>query len=217
MNQIRFNLISDNLTYDGVVILEYKIKYPQIIKSRYTLGQRKFNLYYQKKAMDLESYIKNNLYNDAKELYKYNKEHGYPIMVYEVYFITEVTKNEDNIVSLYSDEYIFSGGAHGNTIRTSQTWNLRKASLMELEEFFPNNPYYIIDILKSINNQIAERIKNEGEGIYFDNYCQLVLDSFKLENFYLYKDFVIIYFQQYDIAPYSTGISTFFISRKLDK
>lgn len=211
MNQIRFNLLSDSLMYDNVVILEYKIKYPQIIQSKYRFGQRKFNLYYQKIAFDLENYIKKNLYNDAKELYKYNKENNYPIMVYEVDMIYEITKNEDNIVSLYSDEYIFSGGAHGNTIRTAQTWNLKTGNLLELKDFFKDNPYYIIDILKTINNQIEEQIKNEGEGIYFDNYCQLVLDSFRLENFYLYKNFVVIFFQQYDIAPYSTGIPTFYI------
>ncbi len=213
MNQIRFNLLSESLMYDNVVVLQYKIKYPQIVKSNFYVGQRNFNLFYQKKAFDLQNYIKKNLYKDAVELYKYNKENNYPIMIYEVDFISDVTKNEDNIVSLYSDEYIYSGGAHGNTIRDSQTWDLRKGALLELKDFYPNNPYYIVEILKNINKQIAERIKKEGEGVFFDNYCQLVLDTFKLENFYLYRDYIVIYFQQYDIAPYSTGIPTFYINK----
>lgn len=211
MNQIEFNILSDNLLYEGDIILQYKIKYPKIVKSRYSNGQRKFNLYYHKKILDLENYIKNNLYREAKELYIYNKENNYPIMVYEIDLIYYITKNENEIVSLYSDEYIYSGGAHGNTIRESQTWNLQKANLMELQDFCVNNPYYVIDILKEINSQIRDRIKKYGEGVYFDNYCELVLDNFKFQNFYLYKNFIAIFFQQYDIAPYSTGIPVFYI------
>lgn len=45
--------------------------------------------------------------------------------------------------------------------------------------------------------------------IYFDNTCNLVLDTFNPKSFYLLKDRVVIYFQQYDIAPYSSGIRTF--------
>ena len=103
------------------------------------------------------------------------------------------------------------GGAHGNTIRTSQTWDLQFGRMLNLSYFYQNNPNYIIDILKNINKQIAKQEKN-NPGIYFDNYCQLVLETFNPENFYLTKDGIVIYFQQYDIAPYSSGIREFLIS-----
>ena len=52
-----------------------------------------------------------------------------------------------------------------------------------------------------------------GNPIYFEDYCKLVLDSFNPEQFYLVPRGntydLVIYFQQYDIAPYSTGIPTF--------
>ena len=99
---------------------------------------------------------------------------------------------------------IFSGGAHGNTIRTSQTWNLNYQRMIPLYYFFDNNPYFIINVLKKINNQIKENPEN-----YFDNYCDLVLQTFNEKNFYITQKNVIIYFQQYDIAPYSSGIPTF--------
>ncbi len=156
-------------------------------------------------AFELEERCKNELYNEAVETYKYNKENGYPIMVYEVYRTFEVTYNFSNIVSLYIDEYIFTVGAHGNTTRRSQTWDLlRNDCMLSIECFFPNNPYFIIDILKEINIQISTNPE-----IYFDNTCNLVIETFNPESFYLVPNGIVIYFQQYDIAPYSSGIRTF--------
>ena len=55
-----------------------------MISSKYTYGKEIFNNYNKKKAIDLERYVKTDLYENAKEVYEYNKANGYPIMVYEV-------------------------------------------------------------------------------------------------------------------------------------
>jgi hypothetical protein len=47
--------------------------------------------------------------------------------------------------------------------------------------------------------------------MYFDNYEQLVSTNFKANNFYLSREGLVIYYQQYDIAPYAAGIPTFVI------
>ena len=70
---------------------------------------QKFNRYNQTIAFNLKLKAENELYKEAIELYKYNKENGYPVMVYEVYKTFESTFNSNNLVSLYFDEYIFSG------------------------------------------------------------------------------------------------------------
>lgn len=209
MNYIEIKKISHNLTYDNTVILKYTIEYPQIINSQYILGQRNFNIYNLKIVNDLKQYIFTELYSSAKDIYKYNKENGYPIMVFEVYVSCNITENYNNIVSLYTDKYIFEGGAHGTTIRNSQNWDLAVGMQFDLSRLFPNNQYYIINILKEINKQIKEQIEKEGENIYFKDYCQLVLENFNLKNFYMFPNYFEVFFQQYDIAPYSTGIPTF--------
>lgn len=209
MNYIEIKKITHNLIYDNTVILKYTIEYPQIINSQYILGQRNFNTYNLKIVNDLKQYIFTELYSSAKDVYKYNKENGYPIMVFEVYVSCNITENYNNIVSLYTDKYIFEGGAHGTTIRTSQNWDLAVGMQFNLSRLFPNNQYYIINILKEINKQIKEQIEKEGENIYFKDYCQLVLENFNLKNFYMFPNYFEVFFQQYDIAPYSTGIPTF--------
>lgn len=208
MNQIRTKVLNGELKYDNTVILTYKIEYPEMIFSFYELGRNIFNRYNRNLAIELENYARNELYKSAIETYKYNKENGFPVMVYELVNAFDITYNDNFIVSLYMDKYEFTGGAHGNTIRSSQNWNLRTGRQLPLSYFYPNNPNYVVDILKSIISQIKENPEN-----YFDNYCELVLENFNLDNYYVTAQDVVIYFQQYDIAPYSSGIPTFNIKR----
>lgn len=210
MNKIEKREIKDELKYKNTVVLTYKIEYAQITETEYEMGKRNFNYYNKQKALELQQYIINNLFKEAKALYDYNSSNGYPIMEYEIILEYNVTYNKDNIVSIYYDQYEFTGGAHGNTIRRSQNWNLYEGKMLLLSYFFPNNPYYVIDILIEINKQIKEQIQN-GTNYYFDNYCELVLETFNLENYYLTEKGIAIFFQQYDIAPYSSGIPVFYI------
>lgn len=207
MNFINKNVLDKELLYDGTVILKYHIEYPSIYSNIPENSTLRFNIYNKNLALELKSKSENELYKEAIETYKYNKENGYPTMVYEAYRNFEITYNSFNIISLYADEYIFSGGAHGNTVRTSQTWNLLQGTMIPLQNFFPNNPFFMINILKEINKQIADNPE-----IYFENSCNLVLDTFNPKSYYIIPNSIIIYFQQYDIAPYSSGIRTFTIN-----
>ena len=206
MNYIRKNVLYKELFYDGTLILKYHIEYPSLYGSVSENTAFKFNNYNMKLALDIKTKTETELYKEAIETYKYNKENGYPIMVFEVYRNYVITTNLSNILSLYTDEYIFAGGAHGNTIRSSQTWNLLQGKLLPLASFFPFNPYFIINILKEINIQIEKDPSN-----YFENACNLVLETFSPKSYYIEDNKIVIYFQQYDIAPYSSGIRTFII------
>ena len=208
MNKIKMNTVEKELYYQGEVIVRYKIEYPEIITSYYNEGIQIFNHENRKSALELKEYAEGELYEQAKQTYEFNKKN--PIMVYELVRECNITYNQNQLVSLYCDEYIFEGGAHGNTLRKSQNWDLKIAQEIPLQAFSKGNPYYLIDILKQINKQIAEQIEN-GVGSYFPQYCQLVLETFNLENYYLTPNGIVVFFQQYDIAPYSSGILTFLV------
>lgn len=109
MNQIRTKVLDGELKYDNTVILTYKIEYPEMIFSFYELGRNIFNRYNRNLAIELENYARNELYRNAVETYKYNKENGFPVMVYELVNAFDVTYNDNFIVSLYMDRYEFTG------------------------------------------------------------------------------------------------------------
>ena len=211
MFRISTVILERELIYQGKTILKYKIQYPKIIDISPSKSLH-FNEYNEKKALELKKYAETELFENAIQQYKYDTVYGYPIMIYELVSNYTVTYNDKNIISLYIDDYTFSGGAHGNTLRSSQNWNMQVDRQFMLKSLYPNNPYFLLSILKKINSQIESQMAG-GNPIYFEDYCKLVLDSLNPEQFYLVPRGntydLVIYFQQYDIAPYSTGIPTF--------
>lgn len=204
MFNIDNKVFQKSLMYDGKVMLKYKIEFPQI------KGYDKFNIINYTQALELQKKCEENLYQDAKNLYEYNKQNNYPFFPFEVVSGYLITYNYDDTISLYYDEYIYSGGAHGNTLRTSQTWRMKEQTLIDLADYFPKEPNYVSKIIEDINLQIEQNIKN-GNNYYFENYCCLTSSKFRVENFYISNGNIIIYYQQYDIAPYSSGILNFLI------
>lgn len=206
MLKIINRILQKEMKYENTVVLKYHIEYPEIVIDwqQNRNGIKKFNDYNLKMALQTQQKAENELYKEAIELYKYNKENGYPQMMYELYREYQITLNQENAVSMYIDEYIFSGGAHGTTTRTSQTWNLMLGKMVELYELYPNEPYFLLDILRKINREISENIE-----IYFADPYPLVVEYFNPESYYIDNGKVVIYFQQYDIAPYSSGIIEF--------
>ena len=212
MNKIEKRVLKDELKFDGEIVLTYRIEYPEIVKSDYNFENNIFNRYNREQAMKIERYIVTNIYREAIELYKYNKKNGYPLMQYEIIQEYNITYNKENIISLYLDNYEYRGGAHGNTIRTSQNWNLSLGRMIPLWQLYQNNPYFILYILREIIKQIKNQIEN-GTNYYFENLGELVIETFNPKNYYLTEKGITIFFNQYDIAPYSSGIPEFEISK----
>ncbi len=101
-----------------------------------------------------------------------------------------------------------SGGAHGNTIRHSDTWSVKNGGRISLYQFTDDPAAFRAEILNSIREQI-ERQTAGGEGMYFEDYPRLIREHFDPESYYLSPEGLVIYYQQYDIAPYASGIPEF--------
>ncbi|MGF7141847.1 hypothetical protein HNQ56_000257 [Anaerotaenia torta] len=207
---VRTMILQQDLYYKDTNILRYTIKYPQFVSNCWQTMLEKLNLLYQTKA---SMYERNNimkLYQSAMTDYEYSVANNYPVHPYEAYVDFDVTYNREGVISLYFDQYEYTGGAHGNTVRYSDTWSLPRCRRMELGDFFPYREDYREFVIQSILGQIKEEIAG-GNNIYFDDYEKLVRENFKVNHFYLTEEGVAIYFQQYEIAPYSSGMPTFVI------
>lgn len=199
-------VIQDDMMYNEEIVLTYKIEYPQFSSKYYEKSLKTINKYYLNKAIEIDKYYRNELYKSAVEQYIYSKQNNFPIRVYEGLVQYQVTYNMACIISLFFDNYMYLGGAHGNTVRTSETWNLQTNSRIKLSELFECSLDYNTYVL----NQINEEIKKDQD-IYFEDYEKLVAETFNRYNFYCIAKGIVIYFQQYDIAPYSSGIREFLI------
>ncbi|MNP35104.1 hypothetical protein D3C76_1284230 [compost metagenome] len=189
-------------------MINIDIEYPSITLPQGRLIQIKINRYYQDLATKFYRYSIDTLLPAAIDQYESSLKDGFPFNAYEVVMKYTVTLNYNCTLSTYFDQYQYTGGAHGNTLRLSNTWNLQTGNTIRLKDLFSDKSNYKDTVIKQVQIQAKENlIKNPG--IYFENYEDLIVQNFNEDNFYLTQNSVNIYYQQYDIAPYSTGIVVF--------
>lgn len=196
--------------YDNTEILSLTIIYPKIELEDNPDVERRIN---RRIAAQVEQYINHakELYKQAVQAYLDSQAQGFPFHAWEARMEYSIAYNGNCFLSMYTDRYEFTGGAHGNTIRTSETWELTRGGMQRsLESFFAPGVDYRGLLIDEIIRQADENITQQP-GIYFDDYQDLIAETFNPQSFYLTPDGLVIYYQQYDIAPYSTGIVEFTI------
>lgn len=200
--------VADQMEYQGTPVLNCQIRYPQFESTCSKEAQMDVNEYYRALAGEKGAYCRSSLYREAVNALGGSRSNHYPFFPYEFDVSYKITYNEDCMVSLYSDQYEFTGGAHGQTDRTSETWDLETGRELQLGDFYRNQPGYLRDIQTWIEYEIAERLAADP-GAYFDDAPKLLRSTFQAGNFYLTPQGIVVFYQHYDIAPYSSGIPEF--------
>lgn len=198
-------LIREKLKYNGETLLTYQIEYPNFRSNWYPLCLLKVNKFYQEKALAFQKYCKTELFRMAIIQYHESIKNNYPIRAFDAVLSYEVKYLHSCIISIYFDQYEYTGGAHGNTIRESQTWNLQNCDLIKLRQLI-RLPEYRAYIFLHVESQIKM-----NSDLYFENYRKLIDNAFKEDSFFCIPEGIVVYFQQYDIAPYSSGIREFLL------
>lgn len=203
---VETGVFEDEMQYEGVTVLSYKIEYPVFSSSAYERSIRVINNYYKVRALDYREYCRTTLCQMAVAQYLDDIENDFPVRVFAAQEGFTITYQEACILSLYFDRYEFTGGAHGSTIRSSQTWNLQTGQRLILAELFERS----FNFREYIISNVIEQIEQNPEP-YFEDYENLVRQTFNVNSFYCTPTGLVVYFQQYDIAPYASGIREFLI------
>lgn len=149
--------------------------------------------------------------NDVKEIadeYYGSPNNVYPIFPYQL--ISKYTiKSQNKILSFYIDYYQFTGGAHGITNRIPYNIDINTGRELLLNDLFVDKYEYKKVINKEIKKQIAK-----NPDVYFPG-----KDGFngvkKNQQYFIDGSNLVVYFGQYEIAPYAAGIPEFKIPIKL--
>ena len=200
-NEIRVGekSINENLNY-----LKEDIKIPKLFGGN---DEKRINL--------INDEINSNIMPKVKEAEKTSEEYfgvigqEKPNFPYEIYSRYTISKENDKLISLYSDYYEYLGGAHGMTTRTSYTIDKDKEILLTLKDLFIKGYDYSGVINKEIRAAISKSPQN-----YFDS-GSIFKGISENQSFYIEDDNLVIYYQLYDIAPYVFGIPEFKIPLKL--
>jgi len=155
-------------------------------------------------------YNARELYPQAIQNYNYAMQNNYPFNAFEAYMKYILSYNKNCLLSYYYDTYNFTGGAHGNTIRLSDTFSLVTGKMIPLSAYFKSMTYYRAKIINLILAQAVQNYTNDNN-LYFDNYKDLIVQYFNPRSYYLSEYGLVIYYGQYEIGPYVSGIVEFTI------
>lgn len=181
---------------------EYKIvdlKIPVISGMADNKAQEAINLQLEDEAMNW----KNEVEAGFDEYIKECKESDYPIRPYGLGSEYQLVSQNEQVLSFYIDYYQYTGGAHGLTDRRAYNIDLAKGEILSLKDLFQGS----YDYKKVINEQIAREIKADPDGYFSgDMGFQGISDQ---QGFYLADGNLVVYFGQYEIAPYAAGMPEF--------
>jgi len=210
---IKTRTIEDRFYHNKVLMVSVKINYP-VLSSNYSGNSTLFNMHYRQKANRNYRYASTKLYQTAVKQYRGSVSQGFPFHSFELIETFEPTYCNKPLISLFYDIYEFTGGAHGNTVRRGNTWDMRRGTLLELDSLFARNYDYKPVILKHIESE-AKRRQITGRAHYFDNLEENLNKYFDPKNFYLTEEGLAIFYPLYTIAPYSDGIQVFVIPYRM--
>lgn len=133
-----------------------------------------------------------------------------PLAPYQLFARYKVT-NLDDLISFYTDYYQYTGGAHGITTRKAYNVDKTTGEVLTIKDIFKEGYNY----KEKIDSEIYKEV-NKNPDMYFmgKEGFSGIDDNVK---FYIEDGNLVIYFGQYEIAPYAGGIPEFHIPINLFK
>lgn len=196
------------LKCEGEVVLTLSIRTPRLPEDRPAF--RRIGRYYKHAAECWRTRWEVGLYQRACAELAALRERSLPFHPWEAVLDFTVTYNEQGLLSLYMDSYEFTGGAHGNTVRCGDTWDLCTGMPRTLPSFYPPKSHWRREATAAVRAEIERQLAT-GEYMYLDGWEQAVVAQFDPCRFYLTADGVTLFYPLYTLAPYVEGIPTFLI------
>lgn len=178
------------------------IKYPQIL-SNYS-GPVLINSLIK---TSVDNFV-TSLESDAKASFESSKSGSFDFFPYNGVTSYQVMLNNKNLLSIPITYYEYTGGAHGMTNLIGYNFNPISGKSLSLNDLFKSPDY-----MPYLKNIITTSIKLDPD-IYFNDSVDYINSLKEFKNFYVSDTFLVIFFNQYEIAPYSSGIREFKIPLK---
>ncbi len=114
----------------------------------------------------------------------------------------KITYYSDNLISLMTRVYEYSGGAHGNTAYATQTFDVSgpEPKELNLEGLFVGDSDYI----NVLSNLVIEELKQQNAPEVVNGWISSFGEK-ELQNFFLTSKSIKFAFEPYAVGPYAAG------------
>ncbi len=194
-NPIRIVTVENKQETTDLIV---NIQYPRMEGAANATAQTAFNQHFEKLAAACLESGKKNAADWAS-----TKSPSDPRMVrVDEYLDYRVTYNRNDLISIVTSQYEYTGGAHGMTYQASYTMDLKTGKVYSLPDLFKSDAGYVAAISEQVKKQFAELeypTLTPFESIRND------------QDFYVKGDSIVVYFQLYEYTPYAAGFPEFSI------
>ncbi len=187
------------VTKNDEAAISTNLRIPQISGMKNVEIQKSINKALAERSLQL---LSENT-QDARAFYEETKKTGDHFWKYDVTVDYAVHYNQNGILSLTIDNYQFTGGAHGGTERLPFNIDLNTGEFLALQDLFTPGFAYQSIIDDEVGKEIAKYTDGFFEG---EEGFNGIGDN---RTYYLIPGYIVVYFAQYEIAPYSTGMPEF--------
>lgn len=169
--------------------------------------QKTINHYFEDHVMQLQKEIK----KEAKKQYK-EQASDTPLYKYELISNYKMKESLGQYLVIGLFDYIYTGGAHGLPTQNYITLDLSENEVLTLDQLFDEKMDYQKELKALLIKQIENRTDKKDK--FFDDFYDLI-EIKEGQNFYVTPngDLVLV-FNVYEIAPYSTGVIEFTIKKE---
>ena len=180
------------------------LDYPQVTNLKNKSAQDKINAALKKHIQTSYNGYLNNKEEEKEQRQEYFKINGHEVPKEEEYMYTyvyqvsyEVKFNENNLLSIVMNDYMYTGGAHGTTIVTSYNFNILTGQQLFVGDIAKNQTN-LNKIKDYAINELSKRNYGSNEE----------LKNIELNNnrpYYFTQNGIILMFQEYEVAAYAAG------------
>lgn len=113
----------------------------------------------------------------------------------------EVKYNRNDFLSVTEEQYVYTGGAHGMTLRKTRNIDTLAQKEIELGDLFSEEGY------KETLNRMIRDLRTENPDEYGELWEEPTIKTG--QDFYLTEDDLVIYYQPYELSYYARGFIEF--------
>lgn len=186
--------------------LKVEMKIPVISGMTDANIQSHLNAAFESSAME----AKKTIGDQVSEYVENASAGGYPVHQFQLISNYTVSQNKNGVLSITTETYQYTGGAHGMTVRKSYNSDLGSGQEITLKDLFKEGVNYKEIVNQEIHKQIAADTNK-----YFsadDMKFKTISDG---QSFYIEGGDIVVHFSLYEIAPYAAGIPAFKIPLSL--
>lgn len=115
----------------------------------------------------------------------------------------DVKYNRNGFLSINEEKYVYTGGAHGMTLRKSRNIDIILQKEIQLSDLFAEEGYE-----NTLNRMIKEQ-QQLNPDLYAELWERPVIKTEHQKNFYITDNALVIYYQPYELSYYAKGVVEF--------